>query len=75
MAIACITSCTAYHRVATDLENLEKSGNLPKKSGNLQQNTKSQGEVREFCCLKYIFSQVEDPNLENFLGEHAPRPH
>ena len=47
MAIACITSCTAYHRVATDLENLEKSGNLPKKSGNLQQNTKSQGEVRE----------------------------
>ena len=32
-----------YDRVATDLENLEKSGNLPKKSGNLRQNSKSQG--------------------------------
>ena len=32
------------------------------------------GKVREFCCLKFIFSQVEDPDFENFLGEHAPRP-
>ena len=41
---------------------------------------KSQGicdkipKVREFCCLKFIFSQVEDPNFENFLGDHVPRP-
>ena len=35
---------------------------------------KSQGKVREFCCLKFIYSQVEDPNFENFLGELAPRP-
>ena len=40
---------------------------------------KSQGicdripKVREFCCLKFIFSQIEDPNFENFLGEHSPR--
>ena len=67
-------------RVTTDLknlENLEKSGNLkekPKKSGNLRQNSKSQGKVREFRCLKFIFSQVEDPNSENFLGDHAPKP-
>ena len=25
-------------------------------------------EVREFCCLKFIFSQVEDPYFENSLG-------
>ena len=70
--------------VATDLENLEKSGNLKetsesqgiylKKSGNLPQNSKSLAKVREFCCLKFIFSQVEAPNFETFLGEHAPRP-
>ena len=24
------------------------------------------GKVRGFCCLKFIFSQVEDPNFENF---------
>ena len=23
------------------------------------------------CCLKFIFSQAEDPNFETFLGEHA----
>ena len=59
--------------VATDLENLEKSENLKEtseKSGNLQQNSKSQGIL----FLKFIFSQVEDPNFENFLGKHAPRP-
>ena len=27
-----------------------------------QKSGKSQG----FCCLKFIFSQVEDPNFENF---------
>ena len=60
--------------IATDQENLE---NL-EKSGNLKDTSGSQGicdripKVREFCCLKFIFSQVEDPNFENFLGEHAP---
>ena len=54
--------------------DLLKSGNLPKKSGTLRQNSKSHGKVREFCCLKFIFSQVEDPNFEIFLREHAPRP-
>ena len=39
--------------------DLWKSGILPIKSGNLQQNSKSQG-------LKFIFSQVEDPNFENW---------
>ena len=70
-------------RVTTDLENLEKlgferdlckSGNLPKKSGNLRQNSKSQEKVREFCYLEFIFSQVEDPNFEIFLGKHTHRP-
>ena len=32
------------------------------------------GKVREFCCLKVIFRQVKDPNFENCLREHAPRP-
>ena len=56
--------------VATNLEN-------PEKSGNLKETSESQGicdrilKVREFCCLKYIFSQVEDSNFENFLREHA----
>ena len=70
-------------RVATDLENLESL----EKSGNLLQSSKSQGKVREFATefqtsgksqgilfLKFIFSQVEDPNFENFLVKHAPRP-
>ena len=66
-------------RVATDLKvrefewDLWKSGKLPKKSGNLGHISKRQGKVREFCCLKFIFSQVKNPNFENFLGEHAPR--
>ena len=28
----------------------------------------------ELCCLKFIFSQVEDPNFENFLGSISPDP-
>ena len=28
----------------------------------------------EFCCLKFIFSQAEDPNFKTFFGEHDPRP-
>ena len=69
-----------YHRVATDLENLEKLGNLKETSESQGICLKSQGicdripKVREFCCLKFIFSYVEDPDFENFLGEHAPRP-
>ena len=62
--------CCALYRVATDLE----------KSGNLKETPESHGicdripKVREVCCLKFIFSQVEGPNFENFLREHAPRP-
>ena len=26
------------------------------------------GKIRELCCLKFIFSQVEDPNFEIVLG-------
>ena len=60
----------------TDLENLEKSGNLKEtsESQGICDRIQSQGEVREFCCLKFIFSQIEDPNFENFLGEHTPKP-
>ena len=58
-------------RVATDLENL-------KKSGNLKDTSESQGicdripKVREFCCLKFIFSQVQYPNFENISGGACP---
>ena len=67
-------------KAATNLENLEKSGNLKETSESQGICLNSQGicgkipKVREFCCLKFIFSQVEDPNFENFLGEHAPPP-
>ena len=50
------------------------------KSGNLKETSQSQGiwdripKVREFCCLKFIFSEVEDPNFENFLGSVPPDP-
>ena len=46
---------------------------------NSKETSESQGicdripEVMEFCCLKFIFSQVENPNFDNFLGENAPR--
>ena len=72
-------------RVATDLENLEKLENLNETSQSQGISLKSQGicnripkvrevrKVREFCCLKFIFSQGEDPNFENCLVEHAPR--
>ena len=67
------------NRVATDLENLEKSGNLKKTSKSQGICLKSQGicdkipNFREFCCLKFLFSQVEDPNFENFLGGPCPQ--
>ena len=78
-----MTVAQASHRVATDLENLEKSGNLKEtsesqgiclKSQGICDRIPSQGKVREFCCMKFIFSQVEDPNSKNFLGEHTPDP-
>ena len=62
------------NRVATDLDNLEESGNLKNTSESQGIRPKSQGicdripKVREFFCLKFIFSQVEDPNFENFQG-------
>ena len=68
---------------ATDLENLEKSGNLkdtPESQGiclkvrEFAAEFQKSGKVREFYCLKFIFRQVEDLNFENFLGEHAPNP-
>ena len=73
------------NRVATDLENLEKSGNLKETSEFESQGicTKIQGicdripKVREsqrFFGLKFIFSQVEDPNFENFWGSMSPDP-
>ena len=52
-------------------ESSQSQGICQKKSRNLRQNSTSQGKVKEFCCLKFIFSQVEDPNFETFLGEHA----
>ena len=73
---AIVFNFTLY-RVVTDLENVEKSGNLPESQGIC---LKRQGicdriqKVREFCCLKFIFSQIEDTKFENFLGEHTPRP-
>ena len=51
-------------RVSSDLENL-------KISGNFDARTKCQGKVREFCYVKFIFSQSEHPDFENFPGEHA----
>ena len=42
------------------MKNLEKSGNSKEAS-------ESQGKVSEFCCLKFIFSQVDGSNFENFL--------
>ena len=68
------------NRVSTDLENLEKSGNLKETSESRRIACKSENlplsqgiwdripKVREFCCLKFVFSQVEDPNFENFWG-------
>ena len=48
-------------RVTTDLENLEKSGNL-KETSEIQGICNRIPKVREFCCLIFIFSEVEDPN-------------
>ena len=44
------------------------------KSGNFQKSKKSQGNVRELCCVKLIFSQPEHPNFENFLGACSQTP-
>ena len=64
-----LTNITQFS-VATDLENLEKSGNLKEAPESQGIRLKSKGicdripKVREFCCLKFIFSQVEDPNFD-----------
>ena len=67
----------------TDLENLQKSGNLKQNSKSQGIRLKSQGngtkfrshgKVREFYCKKFTFSQFEDPNFETFLGKHVPTP-
>ena len=62
--------------MSRDLENLENVGKFrckEKMSGNLKKtNKKSQGKVREFSLVKFIFSQSEHHNFENFLGNHAP---
>ena len=50
-------------RVATDLE----------KSGNLKE-TSEIPKVGEFCCLNFIFSQVEDLILKIFWGSMPPDP-
>ena len=43
------------------------------KSGIFEKHEKS-GKVREFCCVKLIFSQSERLDFENFLREYALRP-
>ena len=59
-------------RVPSDLENLEKmsrNSNARRKSqGNVMEFLKNK-KVREFCCVKFIFSQPEYPNFEIFLGK------
>ena len=57
-------------RVSSDLENLEMSGKFDarRKSQGISKKTR---KVREFCCVKFIFSQSEHPNFENVLGEHV----
>ena len=60
-------------RVVTDLENLEKSRNLKEtQSGNLRQNSKSQGKVREFCCPKFISAKLKILILKIFWGSMPP---
>ena len=59
--------------VTTDLQNVEKSGNLKETSEVKELVTEFQ-KSRNFFCLKFIFSQVEDPNFENFLGTMPPDP-
>ena len=68
-------------RVSSDLENLEMSGNFEARRKSQEtvrelkkEDKKSQGKVRELCCVKFIFGSSEHPNFENFLREHTPRP-
>ena len=62
-------------RVSSDLENVEMSGNFDARSslGKVMEFFKI-GKIREFCCLKSIFSQSEHPNFQNFLRQRAPDP-
>ena len=66
----------AIYRVSADLEsleNLKKSGNFPEKSEKSHKIPKSV-KVREFCFVKFIFSQFEVLNFQSFLGEHVLTP-
>ena len=59
-------------RVSSNLENLEMLGNFDarKKVREFLKNKKGQGNVKEFCCVKFLFSQSEHTNFESFLGVH-----
>ena len=57
--------CIIIYRVSSYLENLEMSRNF-------NARRRSQGRVKEFCCVKFIFSQSEHLNSEHFLRENAP---
>ena len=43
-------------------------GEKVREKSEFLENKKSQGKVRKFCYVKFIFSQSEHPNFENFLG-------
>ena len=59
--------------MCTDLENLEKLGNL-KYISESQVICHKNPKVKEFCCVKLIVCQFEDPNFETFSGEAYPEP-
>ena len=62
--------------MSSDLENMEMSGNFDagEKVREFFKNKKSKGKVREFRYVKFVFSQSEHPNFENFPGEHSTDP-
>ena len=74
------STAKATHRVATDLENLEKSGNLKETPESQGICLKSQGicdripKVREFCCLKFILSRLKILILKIYWGNMSPDP-
>ena len=59
-------------RVSSDLENLEMSRNFDarRKSQGIFKNREGQGKVREFCCVKFIFSAPR-PCLSVFLRKYV----
>ena len=67
-------------RVSSDLENLEMSGNFEarrKRQGTVREfkkeDKKSQGKVRELCCVKFIFGSSEHPSFENISQGAYPQ--